>query len=198
MWTSLWQDSRGQSCSLRHCMLLQLYFLMCETLIVIDSEMRSSLVLWFESLVASVEQAPRVCLCFALFLQRQMFPMLSLLIFWVSSHSHSVRYLCRTHPWHIGLYDAGGWISNLPSRQTCGYFCGSNGILWSLVEFQKQSGKVHTSKTPIKGPLRSWFRRWFGVESQLHYFELFTWAAEVRDWKTSLTHVCLWVTCFTQ
>lgn len=40
----------------------------------------------------------------------------------------------------------GGRISDLPSRQSCGHFCGSNGILWSvpvLMEFQKQSGMAH-------------------------------------------------------
>lgn len=76
----------------------------------------------------------------------------------------------------------GGRISDLPSRQSCGHFCGSNGILWSVpvpMEFQKQSGMVHI--THINRPPWSWFRRWLGQECQLQYFELFSLAAQVRE-----------------
>lgn len=87
----------------------------------------------------------------------------------------------------------GGRISDLPSRQSCGHFCGSNGILWSVpvpMEFQKQSGMVHI--THINRPPWSWFRRWLGQECQLQYFELFSLAAQVRE-RDPLSQVCLYL-----
>lgn len=115
-----------------------------------------------------------------------------LCLFFPEFLSLSVICLSRAPPRHIGLYYMGGRISDLPSRQTCGHFCGSNGIPWSvpvLMEFQKQSGMVHITHT--NRPHRSWFRRWLGEECQLQYFELFSRAAQVRERETSLTQVCL-------
>jgi len=95
----------------------------------------------------------------------------------------------------------GGRTFDLPSRRTCGLFCGSNGILWSvsvLLEFQKQSGMIHITR--INRPPRSWFRRWLRQECQLQFFELLL-AASVRErppWPKCVYTSWSRPTCFTQ